>query len=329
MTTQRDANRLLRPLWLASILVAGCGAPEATAPAEPARPLRGTTVEGEGWPRRVTDSVGRSMVLEKPATRVVSLAPSNTEILFAIGAGDAVVGVTNVDDYPPEAKSRTSVGGMSAQTMSLEVLVSLKPDLVLATAGVQGPAIEPLERLGLAVVALDAERPEDVPANIRAVGRMVGAEAKAEEAASAFDARLEAVRSRVAARTGPRPKVLYLLYDTPLMTVGPATILGRMIEAAGGDNIFADVSQNYPTPSDEEVVLRRPEVVLATFGLMNGGDASPDRNRERLLNRPGWRSVPAIRDGRVFTLDEDLATRVGPRLVEGLEAMERALAPSP
>jgi iron complex transport system substrate-binding protein len=291
--------------------------------------LRGTVVQGEGWPRRVTDSVGRSIVLERPATRVVSLAPSNTEILFAIGAGDAVVGVTTVDDYPPEVKSRASVGGMSAQSMNLEVLVSLEPDLVLATAGVQGPAIAPLERLGLAVVALDAERPGDVPANIRAVGRLVAAEAKADEVASAFEARLAAVRDRVAARPGPRPKVLYLLYDDPLMTVGPATILGRMIETVGGENIFDDVSQNYPTPSDEQVVVRRPEVILATFGLMNAGDASLERNRERLLKRPGWQDVPAVRDGRIVALDEDLTTRVGPRLVEGLEAMERALAPSP
>jgi iron complex transport system substrate-binding protein len=123
--------------------------------------------------------------------------------------------------------------------------------------------------------------------------------------------------------------VLYLLYDDPLMTVGPATILGRMIETVGGENIFDDVSQNYPTPSDEQVVVRRPEVILATFGLMNAGDASLERNRERLLKRPGWQDVPAVRDGRIVALDEDLTTRVGPRLVEGLEAMERALAPSP
>lgn len=334
MEHRRERGRTkhpLRRLWPCLLLAAGCGAPEpaktdAPAPAAPA--LRAAVAEGEGWPRRVTDSVGRSIALEKPATRVISLAPSNTEILFAIGAGDAVVGVTTVDDYPPEAKSRTSVGGMSAQAMNLETMVSLKPDLVLATAGVQGPAIAPLERLGMTVVALDAERPADVAANIRAVGRLVGREAKADEVATAFEARLGAVRSRVAARTGPRPKVLYLLYDDPLMTVGPATFLGRMVEEAGGVNAFADVSQNYPTPSDEEVVVRRPEVVLATFGLMSGGDRTEEQNRQRLLRRPGWKDVPAVRDGRIHALDEDLTTRAGPRLVEGLEAMERALTPA-
>jgi len=284
-------------------------------------------VEGEDWPRRVTDSVGRTVEIAKPATRVVSLAPSNTEILFAIGAGDLVAGVTMIDDYPPEAKSRPSVGGMSAQTMNLETMVSLKPDLVLATAGVQGPALEPLDRLNFTVVVLDAERPDDVAANIRAVGRLVGREARADEVAEGFETRLAALRGRVAARPGPRPKVLFLLYDDPLMTVGRATILGRMIEEAGGANVFADVTQNYPTPSDEQVVVRRPEVILATFGLMNQGDGALERNRDRLRKRPGWGDLPAVRDARIHALDENLATRVGPRLIDGLEAFEQALTP--
>lgn len=309
------------------LLAVGCGGPEPAKPASPPPALRAAVAEGTGWPRRVTDSVGRSLTLEKPAGRIVSLAPSNTEILFAIGAGDAVVGVTMVDDYPPEVKSRTSVGGMSAQSMNLETIVALKPDLVLATAGVQGPAIEPLERLGLAVVALDAQRPDDVAANIRTVGRIVGRESEADGVATAFEARLAAVRARVAARQGLRPKVLYLLYDDPMMTVGPGTFLGRLIEEAGGVNLFADVSQSYPTPSDEEVVVRAPEVVLATFGLMNGGGRSAEENRDRLLKRPGWKDVPAVRERRIHALDEDIATRVGPRLVDGLEAMESALAP--
>ncbi|WP_197491050.1 ABC transporter substrate-binding protein [Planctomyces sp. SH-PL62] len=294
-------------------------------------PVKAARLAGEagGWPVEVIDSLGRRVAVAKPAERVVSLAPSNTEILFAVGGGDRVVGVTMMDDYPPEAKTRTSIGGMAPSSVNLEALAALKPDLVLATGGVQQPIVEPLERLGLTVVAIDAERPEDVSANIRVVGRLVGREAESEALATRFEERVDGVRRRVAARgSAPRPKVLYLLYDEPLMTVGPGTFLGRMIETAGGANVFGDVTARYPTPSDEEVLLRAPEVVLATFGLMGGG-GGPEPGRQRLLKRPGWKDVPAVRDGRIVALDEDLTTRVGPRLVEGLEAVEAALAPPP
>lgn len=310
----------------------GCGrasAPVSTAAAVPSTPprLSPVRVEGEGWPRRVFDSVGREVEIPAAPKRVVSLAPSNTEILFAVGAGELVVGVTMMDDYPPEVKSRTSVGGMAIGSMNLETLAALKPDLVLATAGVQQPAVEPLQRLGLTVVAFDAEKPSDVAGNIRAIGRIVDHVTQAERLAADFEARVDAVRLRVAARPGPRPKVLYLLYDDPLMTVGPTTFLGRMVEEAGGVNVFGDVSSNYPTPNDEQVLVRAPEVILATFGLMSGGGRSEAENQKRLMNRPGWGDVPAVRDRRIYALDEDLTTRIGPRLVDGLEAIEKALEP--
>ncbi|WP_165251877.1 ABC transporter substrate-binding protein [Paludisphaera soli] len=310
------------------LATAGCGShDEKAATSSPVAAAKVAT-PGSVWPVELVDSLGRTVRVEKPAERVVSLAPSNTEILFAVGAGGSVVGVTMMDDFPPEAKERTSVGGMAPSSINLETLAALRPDLVLATGGVQQPIVEPLERLGVAVVTLDAERPEDVASNIRTVGRLTGRDAEAEAVASAFEARIAGVRRRVADRgDARRPKVLYLLYDEPLMTVGPGTFLGRMIEAAGGENVFADVAARYPTPSDEEVLVRAPEIVLATFGLMGGGGRSGEEGRRRLLARPGWADVPAVRDRRIVALDEDLTTRVGPRLAEGLEAMERALRP--
>ncbi|WP_165066773.1 ABC transporter substrate-binding protein [Paludisphaera rhizosphaerae] len=329
-------NRYRRIAWSllpVALAVAGCNrgptAPTANQPKAATQPrlLSPVRVEGDGWPKRVSDSTGRQVTIPAPPKRVVSLAPSNTEILFAVGAGDLVVGVTMMDDYPPEVKSRTSIGGMAPGSMNLETLTALKPDLVLATAGVQQPVIEPLQQLGLTVVAFDAEKPADVVHNIRAVGRVVDRGENAERLASEFETRLEAVRKRVADRREARPKVLYLLYDDPLMTVGPGTFLGKMIEEAGGVNVFADVSSNYPTPSDEQVLVRAPEVILATFGLMGGGGRSEEENQKRLTNRPGWQDVPAIRNRRIHALDENLTTRIGPRLVEGLEAIERALTP--
>ena len=289
----------------------------ASAPAEPSPPASG--------PLEVVDGFGRKVVVKRPAARIVSLAPSNTEILYAVGAGDRLVGRTTVCTYPREAADVPTVGGMTPKTVNLEALVASRPDLVLATCGVQEPLMEPLERLGLAVVALDADDFAAVARNIRLVGAMADRVAEGDRLASRFLDRIEAVRGRVAARPGPRPRVLYLVGEDPLMTVGPQTFIGRMIEAAGGTNIFGDVAARYPRPSEEEILARAPEVILVAVGAMNAGGGDDRAGRARIAARPGWGRIPAVRAGRVRFLAEDPMSRPGPRLADGLEAVAAAL----
>jgi len=283
------------------------------------------------WPLEVVDGLGRKVSVARPAVRIVSLAPSNTEILFAIGAGDRVVGRTTVDTYPPEALKLTSVGGMTPQGINLEAIVALRPDLVLATGGVQAPIVAPIERLGLPVVALDAEDFEGVARNIRLVGKLTDHSADADRLTTRFLDRVQAVRARVASRTGPRPRprVLYLISEDPLVTAGPKTFIGQMIETAGGINIFGDVSKRYPKPSEEEILSRAPDVILTSFGAMNAEGRDESARRANLRSRPGWGAIPAVRDGRIALLEADRMSRPGPRLVEGLEAMADALETAP
>lgn len=295
----------------------------------PESPTAPTSADQEAGSIEVVDGLGRTVVLSRPAERIVSLAPSNTEILHAIGAGDRIVGGTILDNYPPEALSHAKIGGMTPRSINLEAIVALKPDLVLATGGVQQPIVEPLERLGLTVAVLDAEDFAGVARNFRAAGRLTGRVEEAERLASEFLGRVEAVGRRVAERTSPRPRVLFLVGEDPPTTAGPRTFIGQMIEAAGGVNIFGDVDARYPRPSEEEILVRAPEVILASRGAMNADSPGDDDRRLRIRSRPGWDRLPAVRQGRIAFLDEDQITRAGPRLVEGLEAMAEALGTGP
>ena len=315
---------------LATLLPA-CGPSPTSAPPATVSPPR-VEVEperptGPSWPLELVDGLGRKVVVAKPATRVISLAPSNMEILFAVGAGDRVVGRTSVDDYPAGVGSIASIGGMTPKSISLESIVALRPDLILATGGVQEPIVGPLERLGLTVVVLDSQDFEGVAKNIRQVGQLTDHAADADRLAKQFLDRVQAVRRRVAARSTPRPRVLYLVREEPLMTAGPATFIGQMIETAGGINVFGDVSARYPRPSEEEILSRKPDIILSAYGAMTAGQRDDEARRARLRARPGWAGIPAIRDGRIAFLQEDRITRPGPRLVEGLEEMAEALEP--
>jgi iron complex transport system substrate-binding protein len=279
----------------------------------------------ESWPVEVVDSLGRKVTLARLPERIVSLAPSNTEILHAVGAARQVIAGTTFDNYPPEARSHASIGGMTPKSINLESLSALRPDLVLATSGVQEPIISPLERLGLTVVALDATDFAGVAHNIRMVGRLTGHVADADRLADRFLDRVAAVGRRVASRTSPRPRVLYLLREDPLMTAGPGTFIGQMIEAAGGLNVFGDVTTRFPRPSEEEILARAPDVILLTYGAMNTGSQDNDARRRAIRARAGWDRIPAIRENRIAFIQEDLVSRPGPRLVDGLEAAAEIL----
>jgi iron complex transport system substrate-binding protein len=298
---------------------------ETAPPKSATTPVAKKSATPETWPVEIVDSLGRKVTVARLPERIVSLAPSNTEILFAVGAGRQVIGRTTFDNYPPEARSLATIGGMTPKSINLEAVVALRPDLVLATGGVQEPIIASLERLKLVVVALDATDFAGVAGNIRLVGRLTGNTALAERVAAGFVDRVAAVGHRVASRQSPRPKVFYMLWDDPLMTAGPGTFIGQMIEAAGGSNVFGDVTTRFPRPSEEEVLTRAPEIILSTYGDMNAGRPDNEARRKRIRSRAGWAQIPAVRDNRIAFLNEDLVTRPGPRLVEGLEAVAEAL----
>ncbi len=336
-------RKSLLPFLLAlSILLGACAtttpAPTATLEPTPIPPTPTDTLEPTPipptptavqeptpvpqWPMTLTDSLGRQVTLEQAPARIVSLAPSNTEILFAVGAGDAVVGVTKYCDYPAEAQQLPQVGGFSAKTISVETIVSLKPDLVLANAPGHEPLLEALEQAGINVIAISAASFEDVYANIELVGQVTGHQEEAKQVVDQMKARVAAVAEKIATIAPEnRPTVFWEVWDEPLMTAGPNTFIGQMIEMAGGINIFADLTEDYPQISMEEVIQRNPDVIM-------GPDSHGDKlDPDQLVSRPGWEHIEAVKNGRVYLIDGSISSRPGPRLVDALETIAAALYP--
>jgi iron complex transport system substrate-binding protein len=274
------------------------------------------------YPLTVTDGLGRSLTLAVPPTRIVSIAPSNTEILFAVDAGEQVVGVTKYCNYPEEAQKREQVGGFSAKTISVEKIVALKPDLVITGDESHQPVIDALVQLNIPVMALKASTFEDVYRNIELVGHVTDHGVQASEVVAQMRARVDVVTEKVAAiPQAERVSVFWEVFDEPLMTAGPSTFIGQMIELAGGVNVFADVTEEYPEISTEEIVRRDPSVIL-------GPDSHSDKLTPELIGqRPGWETIAATKSGRIVVINGDIASRAGPRLPEALEAVGKALYP--
>lgn len=297
------------------LLSAGCGV-AATPAAAPQAPAAIT------FPLALADDLGRQVTIESAPQRVVSLLPSNTEILFAVGAGELVVGVTSFCNYPPEAATRQQVGGITNKSLSIEAIVALEPDLVLAS-GSQDEVIPILEQAGLTVIALQPDTFEDIYANIELVGQVTNHPAEATALVNDLRRRTEAVKARVAAiPADQRPTVFYEVWDEPLMTAGPDTFIGQMIELAGGKSIFSDVREDWPQVSAEVIVARNPDVILGPQ------DHEEALLPEKIAARPGWANIAAVQNKQIYLLDSDMVSRAGPRIVNILEEIARALHPN-
>lgn len=273
-------------------------------------------------PITVSDDLGRSVTLERVPQRIVSLAPSVTEILFAIGAGPQVVGRTTFCNYPAEVAALPTVGGFAATSISIEAIVGLQPDLVIAGSARQQPVVEQLERLGLPVVVLAPDSIEAVYDGIRLLGGLTGHADEADRVVATMQQRIAAVTAVVATiPAAERPRVYWEVSGDPLITAGPHTFIGQMIELVGATNIFADAQDEYPRINPEMVVERNPQVIL-------GPDSQADQlNSAALRARPGWDVIEAVRTGRVYTLNADIVSRPGPRLAEAIEALAAQLYP--
>jgi iron complex transport system substrate-binding protein len=247
---------------------------------------------------------GREVVLAGPPQRIISLVPSATEMIYALGGEDRLVGRTDFCDFPPAARTKTSVGGMI--NPSLETMVALKPDLVIATsAGNREETFQQLTRLGIPVYQVGADRVADV----KEVARRLGI---------AIDRRVTAVREAV--KPYGRPKVLYVLWPDPLIVPGRSVLVTELIGLAGGESITARDAEEYPRYSLEAAVAKGPEVIILANHGAKSGPIAIDRWK-RLA------SLPAIKTGRIHSVDGNLMHRYGPRVLDGLDQLARAIHP--
>jgi len=268
-----------------------------------------------------TDGLGREIKLNGPAQKIISLAPSNTEILFAIGAGSQVVGRDQLSDYPAEAANVTDIGS-SFEALNTELIVSLKPDLVLAAEINTPEQVKQLEDLGLTVYYLKNPLTlEEMYSNLELVAQMTGHEAEAATLIESLKARVAAVDEKIAPISS-RPGVFYELDATDPakpFTAGKGTFITQLIERAGGQNIAADID-GYPQLSLEQVVAADPAFIIL-------GDARYGISPESIAQRPGWENLTAVKNGNVVPFNDDLVSRPGPRLVDALEELAKLLRP--
>ncbi|MBR9975315.1 MAG: cobalamin-binding protein [Bacteroidetes bacterium] len=266
----------------------------------------------------VTDDLGRVVSADSAARRVVSLAPSLTEMLFSVGAGAQVIGVTRYCDYPEQARRLPAVGDMLAP--DIERILSLDPDLVMISVeGNTQRSFTVLEELGVRVFVSNPRSMEGVYKTLGDIGGLTG---RQQRARAVIDSLRAAQRALHAGRPRSDPSVLMLLSLQPLMAAGSSTFIGEVIAMAGGRNATADLQGNYPTLNRETLLRLDPDLVLYPDDM--GIDETQIRG-----SFPEWRQLRAAREGRMYRIDADRYLRPGPRLLEAAAELQRRLAETP
>jgi len=306
---------------LLALAITGLGGCRTASPATPtpAAPTSAATAAAGtvAFPLVVTDDGKTQVTIKAEPKRIVSLVPSQTEILFALGLGDRVVGDTTFCDYPPEAKTKEKVGEFAK--IDLEKVVSLNPDLVLATSLHAQTVAPALRERGLTVVVLEATNVETTLTQIRTIGQLTGRPKEAEALVKDIQSRLDAVAAKVA-KAAKKPRVFWEL-GPDLYTGGKNSFVDDLIVRAGGENIGTRLEGEWPQFNLEALVAADPEViVLADHGF---GETA-----ETVKARPGWGGISAVKQGRIVEVEDiNIVSRPGPRVAEAVEYIAKALHP--
>ena len=302
--------------------VTGATATRAASPAATASRVAGSATPGAtpratGYPLTVKDDAGRSVTLARRPQRIISLAPSNTEILFAVGLGDRIVGVDTYSNYPPAATSKPQISNYSST--DLEQVVAATPDLIFAAGITRPDVIAAFEARGFAVIVLNPADLAGVLDNLTLVGQVADVNAEAAKVRGEMETRLAALTAKLRTAT-TKPRVFFELDPDQYFTVGPKSFIDDLITRAGGMNIAADAGTPYPKLSAEQIILKDPEVIILS-------DEIAGATVESVNARPGWAGINAVKGGRIVAIDPDLTNRPGPRIVDALEKLAIALHP--
>lgn len=274
------------------------------------------------FPVTLTDGANRVVTIEKTPQRIVSLIPSNTEIAFALGLGDKIVGVTDHDDFPEEVANIEKVGGLE---LNLEKIVALEPDLVLANIYHKtGPVdvVSKLEQAGICVLVInDSNSFDEAYDTFRMIGDATGKSIEAENLIADMKARYAAIKEKASSIKEEERKKVWIEVTAPpdLYTTGKGTFIHEMLETIGAMNIAGD-QEGWIAFTEEQVVALNPDVILINYTYIENAV-------DQMLQREGWGSIPAIINKQVYMLDEDIVSRPGPRLVDGLELIAKLVYP--
>lgn len=257
----------------------------------------------------ITDDLGRTVSLSQAPLRVISFAPSLTEMVYALGGEDRLEGVTAWCNWPPQAKEKTVVGDMMSP--NFERMVSLKPDLALMIGSRPSPLLKKFEALNIPVLCFKNETVADIQRALRVLGQLLECPSRADSLNREMDLQLAAIKTAVdSVPVEKRPKVFAELGSSPLFAAGDSSFIGQMIALAGGINITGNIPSSYAAVNPELVVKNNPDIIIVLH---------PQATKEQIEQRLGWQNVPAVRNGRIYPgLDQNVILRPGPRFTEGL-----------
>lgn len=310
-------------LLLTMGIVAGCGSQEQkTEEKVVASQNDQKNDSGKEFPVTITDDANRKVTIEEEPETIVSIQASNTEIAFALGVGDKLIGRSDYDNYPEEALKIEKVGG---QDINAELVLTLLPDIALVTDyhyKTHPDVLKKFEEAGIEVVVVgSATSFEDVYENIEMIGEATGTKTEAEEIVTDMKERLQAIKDKAADSIKDKKKVWVEVSPAPdIFTTGNNTFMHEMLESIQAVNA-AENQDGWVKMTEEEIVKLDPEVIITTYGYYIENPTA------EVLNREGWTEVPAVKNGKVFDVDNDTVTRPGPRLIEGVETLAELIYP--
>lgn len=307
---------LLLVLLLALTVFTGCGK----------EPIEDNLDNGEehiveesndsSYPMEVEDQFGNTVTFEKKPESIVTLAPSHTEILFSLGLGDKIVGVTDFCDYPEEAKEKEKVG--SYTEINIEKIIELNPDLVVQYGPGDEDITASLRDAGINILCYEPESIDDVIDVIDKLGKVTDTVEQAESIVNEMNDKKEEIVNKV--KDSEKVKVFYEIWHDPLMAAGPGSFMDELINLAGGENIAADAEGEYPQFDIEQLIERDPQVYLAA-------QDSEEKTVESIKARPGFENISAVKNDNVYLLEPNIVSRPGPRIIEALEMVAKAIHP--
>jgi iron complex transport system substrate-binding protein len=271
------------------------------------------TPDNLSWPRTETDDQGISITLDKPSQRIVSLAPSNTELLFALGLDDRIVGVTDYCDYPEQAAGKDKIGGFS--TVSIEKVTALQPDLVFASEGNNPDTVERIRSLGIPVFLVDMNSMEEILKTLTKIGTLTGTSSQASGLVTSLTKRSERIMTE-GEKLVRHPTVAHVIWNDPLYASGGETFQDELIRLSGGVNAFSE-KESHQIVGVEEFLSKNPDILLINSGSGMGGNSSDISTWFREESRLS--GLTAVKDNQIILVDADMADRAGPRLWDLLE----------
>ncbi|MBB6734305.1 ABC transporter substrate-binding protein [Cohnella zeiphila] len=293
----------------------------ASSPAQASASAASDEAKHTQYPLTITDGTGQSFTFEKAPERIVSTSPAETEILFALGLGDKIVGVSDYDNYPAETKDKTKVGSITKPNE--ETLVGLTPDFVVTGISMPSEVVQKLRGLKLSLFQTNPKTVDDIMNDILTFGRITDRQTEAEQIVASMKADVQKVKDAVAGVKPEDKKKVYVEF-APGWTVGKGEFMDELIQIAGGVNVAGD-TEGWNQISEEKIVQANPDVILFTLGVTD--DQSGKSLEEVIRGRSGWDKIKAIQDNRVIGVDQDVLSRPGPRIAEGLLAVAKAIYP--